>query len=256
MNTQVISGIIIPLLGTIIGSAGVFFLKKSMRESFTDILSAIAAGIMTAASIWSLIIPAINRSESMGKFAFVPAAVGFMSGIFFLIFTNVLVEKIYSYTGKKCSTKKLTTTFLAVTIHNFPEGMAVGSIFAAYLAGEEGVPIAAAMVLSFGIAVQNIPEGAIISMPLQSCGVGKWKAFSIGALSGIVEPLGAILTILAARVANVFLPYLLSFAAGAMMFVVTEQLIPEIKERGRLPIRSVPFAVGFIIMMSLDVALS
>lgn len=253
MNTQVISGIIIPLLGTTIGSAGVFFLKKSMRESFSDILSAIAAGIMTAASVWSLIIPAIERSESMGRFAFVPAAAGFIAGNIFMFILDSCSKKLVKYDG---NTQKLTTTVLAVTIHNFPEGMAVGSIYGAFLAGEEGATLASAFVLSLGIAVQNIPEGAIISMPLHAEGKKKGKAFLSGVLSGIVEPLGAVLTICAMGVATALLPYLLSFAAGTMIFVVTQQLIPEIRDYGRVPLRALPFALGFIIMMSLDVALS
>lgn len=253
MNTQVISGIIIPLLGTTIGSAGVFFLKKSMRKSFSDILSAIAAGIMTAASVWSLIIPAIERSESMGRFAFVPAAAGFIAGNIFMFILDSCSKKLVKYDG---NTQKLTTTVLAVTIHNFPEGMAVGSIYGAFLAGEEGATLASAFVLSLGIAVQNIPEGAIISMPLYAEGKKKGKAFLSGVLSGIVEPLGAVLTICAMGVATALLPYLLSFAAGTMIFVVTQQLIPEIRDYGRVPLRALPFALGFIIMMSLDVALS
>ncbi len=231
----------------------VFFLRGNISRAFSDVLSAFAAGIMTAASVWSLIIPAIERSESMGSFAFVPAATGFAIGN---IFMSVIerYSKILVKNNEK--TQKLATTILAVTLHNFPEGMAVGTVYGAFLAGEEGVTLAAAFVLSLGIAVQNIPEGAIISMPLHAEGISKGKAFLSGTLSGVVEPLGAALTICAMGAATALLPYLLTFAAGTMMFVVTEQLISEIQTNGRVPIRALPFALGFVLMMSLDVALS
>ncbi len=253
MISQVISGVFIPLFGTAAGAAAVFFLKKNMSNALTDVLSAFAAGIMTAASVWSLIIPAVERCASMGKLAFLPSATGFIIGSAFMILLNDL-SKILVKNSEHM--QKLTTTVLAVTIHNFPEGMAVGTIYAAYLAGEDKATLAAAFVLSLGIAVQNIPEGAIISMPLNAGGLSKSRSFFYGALSGIVEPLGAILTIFTATVSNLILPYLLSFAAGCMMFVVTEQLIPDIKDRGRVPVRALPFTAGFVLMMSLDVALS
>ncbi|MBQ7295126.1 MAG: ZIP family metal transporter [Clostridia bacterium] len=253
MNSQIISGVFIPLLGTAAGGAAVFFLKKNLSTFFTDILSALAAGIMTAASVWSLIIPAVERSENMGHFAFLPAVTGFILGNIFMLLLNDLSKILVRNSAQM---QKLTTTVFAVTIHNFPEGMAVGTIYGAYLAGKEDVVLAEAFLLSVGIAVQNIPEGAIISMPLHAGGVSKFKAFLYGALSGAVEPLGAILTIFTLSTASALLPYLLSFAAGAMMFVVTEQLIPDIKDHGRVPVRALPFAVGFAVMMSLDVALS
>ncbi len=243
----------IPLFGTAIGGAAVFFLKKNLSVIFTDVLSAFAAGIMTAASVWSLIIPAVERSSFMGKFAFFPATAGFILGSIFMVLLNNLSKKLVKSGAEM---QKLTTTILAVTIHNFPEGMAVGTIYGAYLAGREDVALAEAFVLSLGIAVQNIPEGAIISMPLHAGGVSKFRSFLYGALSGVVEPVGAILTIFALKTASAILPYLLTFAAGAMMFVVTEQLIPDIKEHGRVPVRALPFAAGFALMMSLDVALS
>ena len=251
--SQIILGVLTPFFGTALGAAMVFFLRRNMSIVFSDILSAFAAGIMTAASVWSLIIPAIERSESMGSFAFIPAATGFIAGNIFMFILDNCNKKLLKDKGKR---QKLATTVLAVTIHNFPEGMAVGTIYGAFLAGEEGATLAAAFVLSLGIAVQNVPEGAIISMPLHAEGMPKGKAFLLGTLSGIVEPLGAVLTICAMGVATALLPYLLSFAAGTMIFVVTEQLIPEIKDYGRVPMRALPFALGFVVMMSLDVALS
>ncbi len=246
-------GVFIPFFGTAVGAAAVLFFKKNLSDVFTDILSAFAAGIMTAASVWSLIIPAVERCAFMGKLAFLPTAAGFILGSGFMILLNDLSRILVKNSEHM---RKLTTTILAVTIHNFPEGMAVGTIYAAYLAGEDTASLAAAFVLSLGIAIQNIPEGAIISMPLHAAGVPKSKSFLCGAMSGIVEPLGAILTICAAKAATVLLPYLLSFAAGCMMFVVAEQLIPDIRGRGRVPVRALPFTAGFVIMMSLDVALS
>ncbi len=251
--SQVILGILVPLFGTTAGAAVVFFLKKNMSEIFNDVLSAFAGGIMVAASIWSLIIPANERCASLGRLSFLPIIIGFGFGIIFMWLLNNLSEKLVSDSRK---IQKLTTTVLAVTIHNFPEGMAVGTIYAAYLADEDGVALAAAFVLALGIAVQNIPEGAIISMPLHAQGMSKTKSFICGTLSGVVEPLGAIITISAISVATALLPYLLSFAAGTMIFVVTEQLIPDIKANGRVPIRALPFALGFALMMSLDIALS
>lgn len=251
--SQVILGILIPLFGTAAGSAVVFFLKKDMNVIFNDVLSAFASGIMVAASIWSLLIPANERCEELGKLSFLPVVFGFAVGNIFMYCLDRLSLKLGNGSKKK---QKLTTTVLAITIHNFPEGMAVGTIFAAYLAGEQGITMAAAFVLAIGIAVQNLPEGAIISMPLHSEGLSKFRAFIFGTLSGVVEPLGALLTISAISVASALLPYLLSFAAGTMIFVVTEQLLPDIKSNGRVPIRAMPFAVGFALMMSLDIALS
>lgn len=251
--SQIIIGVLIPFFGTALGSAAVIILRNNMSRLFSDVLSSFAAGIMTAASVWSLIIPAIDRSEGMDKLAFIPAVSGFIAGNIFMFILDIYSRKLVKSRGKK---QKLTTAVLAVTIHNFPEGMAVGTIFGAFMAGEEGATLAAAFVLSLGIAVQNIPEGAIISMPLHAEGMSKGKAFLSGTLSGAVEPLGAVLTICAMGVATALLPYLLSFAAGTMMFVVTEQLIPEIENHGRVPMKAWPFALGFAVMMSLDVALS
>ena len=251
--SQIIFGVLIPFFGTAIGAAVVFFLRKDISRAFSDVLSAFAAGIMVAASVWSLIIPAIECSENLGKSAFIPATAGFVAGNIFMAVLDIFNQKILSGNKKM---KTLTTTAIAVTIHNFPEGMAVGTIYGACLAGEESATLAAAFILSLGIAVQNIPEGAIISMPLKARGMSAIKAFLCGTLSGIVEPLGAFLTICAMGTATVLLPYLLSFAAGTMMFVVTQQLIPEIEDFGRVPIRALPFAAGFVLMMSLDVALS
>ncbi len=250
--SQIILGVLIPLFGTAVGAAAVFFLRGNIGSVFSDLLSSFAAGIMTAASVWSLIIPSIERSENMGSFAFLPAAMGFIAGHIFMHLLERYSKKLVSGYGRQ----KLATTTLAVTIHNFPEGMAVGTIYGAYLAGEESATLAAAFVLALGIAVQNIPEGAIISMPLYAGGMSKIKAFIYGSMSGVVEPVGAFLTMCALGAATSLLPYLLSFAAGTMIFVVTEQLLPEIKADGRVPLRAFPFAFGFVLMMSLDVALS
>ena len=249
----IILGVLIPLFGTIMGAASVFFMRKNMNRAFSDALSAVAAGVMTASSIWSLILPSIELSQNMGKLAFIPATAGFAVGNIFMFKLDGYSRRIIKNSRKR---QKITSTNIAVAIHNFPEGMAVGTVFGAVMAGQESATMVSAFILSIGIAVQNIPEGAIISMPLNSEGVSKGKAFLCGALSGVVEPLGAILAILAMGAATVFMPYLLSFAAGTMLFVVTEQLIPEIEDYGRVPLRALPFALGFVLMMSLDVALS
>ena len=259
MNLSVFYGILIPFLGTSFGAACVFFMKNDMSERLSRILTGFAAGVMVAASIWSLLIPAMEQSEEMGKFAFVPAVAGFWGGILFLLLLDHIIPHLHRYSvsaeGPKSRLQRTTMMVLAVTLHNIPEGMAVGVVYAGYLAGNAKITVAAAMALSLGIAIQNFPEGAIISMPLRAEGMKVSKAFAGGVLSGIVEPVGAVLTILAAGYIVPALPYLLSFAAGAMIYVVVEELIPEMSQGEHSDLGTIFFAVGFTVMMSLDVAL-
>lgn len=259
MNLSVFYGILIPFLGTSFGAACVFFMKNDMSERLSRILTGFAAGVMVAASIWSLLIPAMEQSEGMGKLAFVPAVAGFWGGILFLLLLDHVIPHLHQHSnsaeGPKSKLQRTTMMVLAVTLHNIPEGMAVGIVYAGYLAGNAKITVAAAMALSLGIAIQNFPEGAIISMPLRAEGMKKTKAFAGGVLSGIVEPIGAVLTILAAGLIIPALPYLLSFAAGAMMYVVVEELIPEMSQGEHSNLGTIFFAVGFTVMMALDVAL-
>ena len=259
MDLSVCYGIIIPFLGTSTGAACVFFMKKNMSEQLSRILTGFAAGVMVAASVWSLLIPAMEQSDGMGRLAFVPAVTGFWGGILFLLLLDHVIPHLHQHSnsaeGPKSKLQRTTMMVLAVTLHNIPEGMAVGVVYAGYLAGSAKISAAAALALSLGIAIQNFPEGAIISMPLRAEGMKKGKAFCGGVLSGIVEPIGAVLTILAAGVVIPALPYLLSFAAGAMLYVVVEELIPEMSQEEHSNIGTVFFAVGFSVMMMLDVAL-
>ena len=259
MRINIFEGILIPFVGTTLGAACVFFMRKTLSKSVQRALAGFAAGIMVAASIWSLLIPAIKQSENMGTLSFVPAVVGFWIGILFLLLLDHIIPHLHRNSqraeGPKSQLKRTTMLVLAVTLHNIPEGMAVGVVYAGYLAGSTQISAAAAMALSLGIAIQNFPEGAIISMPLRAEGTGKPKAFLGGVLSGIVEPIGAILTILAAGLIVPALPYLLSFAAGAMLYVVVEELIPEMSQGEHSDVGTIFFAVGFSVMMMLDVAL-
>lgn len=252
-------GILIPFLGTSLGAAGVFFMKKSMSETLQRILTGFAAGVMVAASVWSLLIPSLEQAESMGKWSFIPAVCGFWLGILFLLLLDHIIPHLHigsqQAEGPKTRLQKTTMLVLAVTLHNIPEGMAVGVVYAGYLTGNESITAMGALALAIGIAIQNFPEGAIISMPLRAEGVGKGKAFLGGVMSGIMEPIGALLTILAAGLVVPALPYLLSFAAGAMIYVVVEELIPEMSEGTHSNIGTIFFAVGFSVMMILDVAL-
>ena len=259
MQTEVIYGILIPFLGTTLGSACVLFMKSKLNPLLQRALTGFAAGVMVAASIWSLLIPAMEQSEVMGKWSFVPAVSGFWLGILFLLVLDRTVPHLHMNSSKaegpKSSLQKTTMLVLAVTLHNLPEGMAVGVVYAGWISGDAGITAMGALALSLGIAVQNFPEGAIISMPLRTEGVSKERAFLYGMLSGIVEPVGAALTILAAGFVVPFLPYLLSFAAGAMVYVVVEELIPEMSEGKHSNVGTVLFAAGFTVMMALDVAL-
>ena len=252
-------GILIPFLGTSLGAACVFFMKKTLSDRVQRSLTGFAAGVMVAASVWSLLIPAIEQSAAMGTWAFVPAAVGFWIGVLFLLALDHLIPHLHansvSAEGPKSRLQRTTMMVLAVTLHNIPEGMAVGVVYAGYLSGNAQITAAGALALSLGIAIQNFPEGAIISLPLRAEGAGKGWAFMGGVLSGIVEPIGAVLTVLAARLIVPALPYLLSFAAGAMLYVVVEELIPEMSQGEHSNIGTVFFAVGFSVMMILDVAL-
>lgn len=257
MNT--FYGILIPFLGTTLGAACVFFLKKTLSESLQRALTGFAAGVMVAASVWSLLIPAIEQSSSMGRLAFAPAVIGFWCGVLFLLLLDHIIPHLHrncqQTEGPKAHLQRSTMLLLAVTLHNIPEGMAVGIMYAGYLSGSTQITAAGALALSLGIAIQNFPEGAIISMPLRAEGMNKPKAFLYGTLSGVVEPIGAVLTILAAQYIIVALPYLLSFAAGAMLYVVVEELIPEMSQGRHSNLGTLFFAVGFTMMMALDVGL-
>ena len=252
-------GIMIPFLGTALGSACVFFMKKSLGDLVQRSLAGFAAGVMVAASIWSLLLPAIEQSEGMGKLSFLPAFIGFWSGVLFLLLLDRLIPHLHvgseQAEGPKSKLGRTTMMVLAVTLHNIPEGMAVGVVYAGFLSGNTQITAASALALSLGIAIQNFPEGAIISMPLRAEGEGKGRAFLGGVLSGVVEPIGAVLTLLAAQLVIPALPYLLSFAAGAMLYVVVEELIPEMSQGRHSNLGTVFFAVGFSVMMVLDVAL-
>ena len=259
MTIEVLRGICIPFLGTMLGAACVFFQKNNMHPLVQKVLTGFAAGVMVAASIWSLLIPAMDQAKDMGKFAFVPAAIGFWLGVLFLLALDFVIPHMHlgssEAEGPRTNLKKTTMMVLAVTLHNIPEGMAIGVVYAGVLLGEQELSLAAATALSIGIAIQNFPEGAIISMPLQAEGMKKPKAFALGALSGIVEPIGAALTVLAAGLVVPVLPYLLSFAAGAMIYVVVEELIPEMSQGKHSNIGTIAFTAGFTLMMMLDVAL-
>lgn len=259
MTTEVIRGILIPFAGTSLGAAMVFFMKTSLNEQVSRALTGFAAGVMVAASIWSLLIPAMEQSAAMGTWAFVPAVIGFWAGVLFLLLLDHIIPHLHRNSdeaeGPRSRLKRTTMLVLAVTLHNIPEGMAVGVVYAGWLSGNTYITVTGALALSIGIAIQNFPEGAIISLPLRAEGAGKGKSFLYGVLSGIVEPIGAFLTILAATLILPALPYLLSFAAGAMLYVVIEELIPEMSVGKHSDIGTVFFAVGFTLMMALDVAL-
>lgn len=258
MQTQIIYGILIPFIGTTAGAACVFFLRRQPHFLVQRSLTGFAAGVMTAASVWSLLIPAMEQSEGLGRLGFIPAA-GFLLGILFLLFLDRVIphQHMNSDTpeGSRSSLSKNTMLLLAVTLHNIPEGMAVGVVYAGLASGGASIAAASALALSLGIAIQNFPEGAIISLPLRSSGMSKGRAFLLGTLSGVVEPLAAVLTVLLSGLVVPVLPYLLSFAAGAMVYVVVEELIPEMSGEPHSNIGTIAFAAGFVVMMSLDTAL-
>ncbi|WP_077597973.1 ZIP family metal transporter [Olsenella urininfantis] len=261
MDANVAWGILVPFLGTTLGAATVFFMRGSLDRMVQRALTGFAAGVMVAASIWSLLVPAMDESAAMGRLAFIPAVVGFWAGILFLQLLDAIIPHLHlgegdrEPEGVKSGLQRTTLMVLAVTLHNLPEGMAVGVVYAGWLTGDSNVTAAGAFVLALGIAIQNFPEGAIISLPLRSEGASRTRSFLGGFLSGVVEPVGAVLTIIAARSVTPLLPYLLSFAAGAMIYVVVEELIPEMSEGEHSNVGVLMFALGFTLMMALDVAL-
>ncbi|MCR5626204.1 MAG: ZIP family metal transporter [Lachnospiraceae bacterium] len=259
MDINTFYGIMIPFLGTALGSAAVFVMKKELNKKVEKALTAFAAGVMTAASVWSLLIPAMDSSTHLGKLAFLPAVLGFWAGTIFLLGLDKLIPHLHRFAdeaeGPRSNLARTTMMVLAVTIHNIPEGMAVGVVFAGALTGSSSLTLSAAIALSLGIAIQNFPEGAIISMPLHSEGKSKTWAFAAGALSGAVEPIAALVTILFSGLLVPIMPFLLSFAAGAMFYVVVEELIPEMSAGEHSNIGVVVYSFGFTLMMMLDVAL-
>lgn len=259
MNTSIIATLLIPFAGTLIGSAFVFFMKKEMPALLQKALLGFASGIMVAASVWSLLIPSMEMSAGGGICTVLPAAIGFIAGMGFLLAVDYLTPHLHigdeSPEGLKARISKTAMLALAVTIHNIPEGMAVGVVIAGSLQDGIGIAPAAAMTTAIGIAIQNIPEGAIISMPMRAAGNSRRKSFLIGGLSGIVEPIGAVLVILLASLMTPILPYFLAFAAGAMLYVVVEELIPEASVGQHSNISTIGFAIGFVLMMVLDVVL-
>lgn len=259
MNLEIIQGLLIPFLGTTLGAACVFFMRGEMNALVQRSLIGFAAGVMVAASVWSLLIPAIDYAADLGTLSFIPAVAGFWLGILFLLALDHYVPHQHQNSeeceGMQCSISKRMMLVMAVVLHNIPEGMAVGVVYASWQAGLPDITFAAATALSIGIAIQNFPEGAIISMPLRSAGSSSRYAFLLGVFSGAVEPVAAILTIIFASIVVPVLPYLLSFAAGAMLYVVVEELIPEMSAGAHSNMGTIMFACGFSLMMVLDVAL-
>lgn len=257
-QSLIILGILIPFIGTTLGASFVFFLRDKLSDRVSTILMGFASGVMMAAAVWSLLLPAIELSADRGRFAFVPATAGFLAGILFLLVLDRLVPHFHAETNQKegpeSHLQKITMMIFAVTLHNIPEGMAVGVVFSNCLSTAAVVTISEAFLLSFGIAIQNIPEGAIISMPMKGVGKGRWQAFGFGVLSGVVEPVGALVTILLTKQIESLLAYLLAFAAGAMVYVIVEELVPESSGNGSSDMGTIGFAIGFAMMMVLDVA--
>ncbi len=259
MNVSVMIGVLIPFIGTSLGAAFVFFMKRQLGRNVQRALTGFAAGVMTAASVWSLLIPAIEQSSSMGVFTFVPAVAGFWIGTLFLLVLDKTVPHLHMFAenaeGHKSKLARTTMMLLAVTLHNIPEGMAVGVMYAGLLAGSTDISVGGALALALGIAIQNVPEGAIISMPLHAEGKSKPIAFLGGVLSGAVEPIGALITVVISGLMIPVMPYLLSFAAGAMIYVVVEELVPEMSEGEHSNVGVIMFGIGFTVMMALDVSL-
>ncbi len=250
--------ILIPFVGTALGAACVFFIKNGIGDKTQRALTGFASGVMVAASFFSLLLPALDQTENMGKLGFIPVSIGFGIGMLFLLVLDVITPHMHFDSheeGPRSGLKRTTKLVLAVTLHNLPEGMAVGIVCAGWMYGNETISFTGALALALGIAIQNFPEGAIVSMPLLGEGVPKGKTFLYGMLSGIVEPIGSILVIAASSLLIPTMPYLLSFAAGAMIYVVVEELIPEMSEGEHSNIGTIAFALGFILMMALDVGL-
>lgn len=257
MYQEIIQGLSVPFIGTTAGAAMVFILRGSMTVRLQKILTGFAAGVMTAASFWSLLAPAIEQAEYLGKLAFLPAAIGFMIGVGFLLLLDYITPHMHMdqvEEGPRTGLKRTTKLILAVPLHNIPEGMAVGVVYAGWLYGDNQITAAAAFALALGIAIQNFPEGAIVAMPLRAEGMGKIKTFIYGTLSGIVEPIAGLITLVAAGYVVPVMPYLLSFAAGAMIYVVVEELIPEMSEGEHSNLGTVFFSLGFVLMMILDIS--
>ncbi len=259
MTLELALGLLIPLLGTMCGSAFVFFMKDEMSPRLQKTLLGFASGVMVAASVWSLLIPAMEMEEGRGAWSVVPASVGFLLGIGFLLLIDELTPHLHLGTdrpeGPRSRLSRTAMLALAVTIHNLPEGMAVGVVFAGATQGMANITLASAVAVSLGIAIQNIPEGAIISMPMRTEGNSRWRSFLIGSLSGVVEPIGGLLVVLLASLMTPILPYMLAFAAGAMFYVVVEELIPEASEGKHTNLSTIGFAFGFVLMMVLDVVM-
>ena len=259
MTTTILIGLLIPLLGTMLGASFVFFMKRDMPDRLQKALLGFASGVMVAASVWSLLIPAIEMPQTEGVMQVMPAAVGFLLGIVFLLLIDELTPHLHvgsnNPEGLKARLSRTAMLALAVTIHNLPEGMAVGVVFAGAHEGHADISVTGALAMALGIAIQNIPEGAIISMPMRAAGNSRWKAFLIGSLSGVVEPLGGLLIILLASLFLPAMPYLLAFAAGAMLYVVVEELIPEASSGTHSNLSTIGFAIGFVLMMVLDVVM-
>ncbi|WP_028236108.1 ZIP family metal transporter [Pseudobutyrivibrio sp. MD2005] len=258
MNINILVGLLIPFIGTTLGAAMVFILKNEISDKLQKLLTGFAAGVMVAASFWSLLSPALESSKHMGKLAFLPAAIGFLLGTGFLLFLDMVTPHMHmdkQDEGPNSKFKRTTKLILAVTLHNIPEGMAVGVVYAGVISENAGISAAGALALALGIAIQNFPEGAIVSMPLLSEGMPKSKTFIWGMLSGIVEPIAGLITIIAAGFVVPVMPYFLSFAAGAMMYVVVEELIPEMSEGKHSNLGTIAFSLGFVLMMVLDVSL-
>ena len=257
--TTIVIGLLLPLLGTMLGSAFVFFMKDEMPVRLQKSLLGFASGVMVAASVWSLLIPAMDMEASAGKWSVLPAALGFLLGIGFLLLLDELTPHLHIGSdkpeGMHSHLSKTAMLALAVTIHNLPEGMAVGVVFAGSEGGSTPISVAGAIAVSLGIAIQNVPEGAIISMPMRAAGNTRWRSFVIGSLSGAVEPVGALLVLLLASVFMPVLPYMLAFAAGAMFYVVIEELIPEASSGQHSNLSTIGFAIGFVLMMVLDVVM-
>ena len=258
MDVQAVGGMLLPFVGTSLGAAMVFLLRDAISKTLQRVLTGFAAGVMVAASFWSLLLPALEGSQHMGRLSFVPAAVGFLLGMGFLLLLDEITPHMHmdhEEEGPKSSLRRTTKLILAVTLHNIPEGMAVGVVYANLLAGDGLVSAAGALVLALGIAIRNFPEGAIVSRPLRAEGMPKGKTFLYGVLSGAVEPVAAFVTVLASSLISSMLPYLLAFAAGAMFYVVVEELIPEMSEGEHSNVGTIAFSMGFVLMMVLDVAL-
>ena len=258
-NMALVIGLLIPLLGTMLGSAFVFLMKDEMSPRLQKSLLGFASGVMVAASVWSLLIPAMEMGTDAGKWSVAPAVVGFLLGMGFLLLLDEVTPHLHlgsnTPEGPRSKISRTAMLALAVTIHNLPEGMAVGVVFAGAENGVAGLSLTSALAVSIGIAIQNVPEGAIISMPMRAAGNSKWRSFLIGSLSGAVEPLGGLLVILLASLMTPALPYLLAFAAGAMFYVVVEELIPEASEGEHSNLSTIGFAMGFVLMMVLDVVM-